>query len=102
MEGAQIRTLRRIAKDDDAAMSDLFDTYAPGVKQYAFRQLHNHADADEVTQLAFTRLYLRAKENPDLHQNYKSLEHLIHSIVSGIVTDNVRARRVDEEHESVL
>jgi len=102
MDGEQIRILRRIARDDDAAMSDLFDTYAPGVKQYAYRQLRNHADADEVTQLAFTRLYFRAKENPDLHKGYKSLEHLIHSIVTGIVTDMARTRRVEEKHESVL
>lgn len=102
MDGEQIRILRRIAKDDDAAMSDLFDTYAPGVKQYAYRQLRNHADADDVTQLVFTRLYFRAKENSELHKDYKSLEHLIHSIASGIAGDIVRARRVDEAHESVL
>ncbi len=102
MNGEQTRILRLLAKADEDVMKVVFDYYAPGVKQYARKCLRNDADAEDVTQLVFTRLYFRARENRGLHKQYESLEQLVYAIVSGLLKDVLRTRASDSEHETIL
>jgi RNA polymerase sigma-70 factor (ECF subfamily) len=80
--------MARLAAGDDAALDDLMGRHAEAVLRYLVRLLHDEAEAEDVAQETFVRVYLhRTKFNP--RQKFTTW---LYSIATNLARDRQRWR----------
>ncbi len=80
--------MARLATGHDAALNDLMDRHAPRLFHYLLRSLQNEADAADLAQEAFVRVYqTRARFNS--HHKFSTW---LYAIASNLVRDRYRWR----------
>ena len=90
----------RIAEGDPRAFRSLVDQYAPPLVIYLTRLLRNQAEAEEVAQEVFLRVWQRAGE----YQATFRASTWLHRIGHNLAIDQLRRRKgnseIDDEHEA--
>lgn len=87
----------RVAEGDASAYQELLKTYAPRLHHFALRLTRNFAEAEDIVQETFTRLWLHAG---DYDPNGR-LTTWLHRIAHNLAVDRLRLRgrlsELDEE-----
>jgi len=78
----------RIATGDRAAYRELVGRLAPGIQRYAERLVRDPAEAEDVTQETFLRLWLRARD----YDPVARVTTWIFRIAHNLCVDRLRAR----------
>lgn len=102
MEGHDEACFRLLASGDEEMLEILIDTYALRVKQYAFDQLHDDYDAEEIAISTFTMLFLRNRNRGYRHSSYQTLDHLLLVTAKGLIGDLRRRRKLEADRREIL
>jgi len=85
----------RVAEGDPAAYHDLVGRYAARLRHFALRMTRDGADADDVVQETFLRLWQRAAD----YTPQARVTTWLHRIAHNLCVDRLRARRRTEPLE---
>lgn len=102
MQGHDEACFRLLASGDEEMLEILIDSYALRVKQYAFDQLQDDYDAEEIAISTFTTVYLRNRNRGWRHASYETMSHLLVVTAKGLIGDMRRRRALEEERRQVL
>ncbi len=102
MQGHDEGCFRLLASGDEEMLEILIDTYAHRVKQYAFDQLHDDYDAEELVIATFTTVFLRNRNRGFRHASYQTISHLLVVTAKGLIGDLRRRRKLEEERRQIL
>lgn len=87
---------------DQAVMAQVFDTYAPRVKQFICNRAGKGVDADELTHEAFVKLYRHARSSPRFYSRFETIGQFLVVLTAGVVRDFQRRQQREERHEEAL
>ena len=87
-----------IKKGDEAALSELFDSYYQKLYQSSFKLLKTKDLADEVVQQAFIKLW----ENRDKIDTSRSIKGYLFIIAKNLIFDNLRNISRNEELKEII
>src|SRR3954464_4400429 len=102
MQGHDEACFRLLASGDEEMLEILIDTYALRVKQYAFDQLHDDYDAEDIAIATFTAVFLRNRNRGWRHASYETMCHLLVVTAKGLIGDLRRRRKLEEERRQIL
>lgn len=102
MEGHDEACFRLLASGDEEMLEILIDTYALNVKQYAFDQLHDDRDAEDIAIETFTTVFIRNRNRGFRHAAYDTMSHLLVVTAKGLIGDMRRRRQLEEERRQIL
>jgi RNA polymerase sigma-70 factor (ECF subfamily) len=86
--------LARLQAGEEQAVRDLADAYAGKIHQLAFRYLHNHEDAEEVTQDVLFKVYRKVGG----FRGDAALSSWIYRITFNTAMSRVRTARFQRQH----
>lgn len=97
--GTERRFLRRLQRRDEAAFTELVERYKAMVFGVSFRLLHDRADAEDVAQDVFVRVF----KGLDGFREQSSLRTWIYQITLNLSRNRLRARsrRAHGAHDSL-
>lgn len=97
--GTERRFLRRLQRRDEAAFTELVERYKAMVFGVSFRLLHDRADAEDVAQDVFVRVF----KGLDGFREQSSLRTWIYRITLNLSRNRLRARarRAHGAHDSL-
>ena len=78
---AETMLVRQVANGDQAAFQHLLDTYFASINRYAVRMMGNTANAEDITQEVFLRLWTRATSyKPEASKLSTWLHNIAHNL----------------------
>jgi RNA polymerase sigma-70 factor (ECF subfamily) len=86
---AELELMRRTAKGDAAAFRILSDLHLSKIMNFAYRLLHDRAEAEDVAQETFLRLWKEAAR----YEPKAKVTTWLHRIAHNLCVDRLRARR---------
>jgi RNA polymerase sigma-70 factor, ECF subfamily len=79
---SDVRLLEKAQQWDEAALAEIYDTYAPRLYRYAYRHLGHRATAQDVTSETFHRLLDALKNGGGPHTNLSAwLYRVAHNVI---------------------
>ena len=81
--------LQRVGRGDQRAFRELVDRYLQAITRFALRTLHDHAEAEEVAQETFLRLWTEAADFEPRAQ----LKTWLYRVARNQCIDRIRKRR---------
>jgi RNA polymerase sigma-70 factor (ECF subfamily) len=94
---AEVELMRRTAKGDPAAFRILSDLHLSKIMNFAYRLLHDRAEAEDVAQETFLRLWKDAGR----YEAKAKVTTWLHRIAHNLCIDRLRARRESTSPEAI-
>lgn len=74
--------------DSETELTQRYRRWRPALMSFFLKRVHDHAEAEDLTQDVFTRVFGGAQSDPELHAGY------IFQIASNLLRDRARRSRV--------
>ncbi|HEY3592442.1 MAG TPA: RNA polymerase sigma factor [Polyangiaceae bacterium] len=94
---AEIELMRRTAQGDAAAFRILSDLHLSKIMNFAYRLLHDRAEAEDVAQETFLRLWKDASR----YEGKAKVTTWLHRITHNLCVDRLRARREKPSSDTI-
>lgn len=91
--------MARIASGDAQAFASLVKLHLPRAYALAYRTLMNSAEAEEVAQDAFTKVWVKAREYDGARAAFATW---LHRIVVNLCLDRIRQRKYHESDDALV
>ncbi|HLU91738.1 MAG TPA: sigma-70 family RNA polymerase sigma factor [Pedomonas sp.] len=86
----------QVQADREIEQTQRYRRWRPALMSFFLKRVHDHAEAEDLTQDVFTRVFGSAKGDPDLHAGY------VFQVASNLLRDRARRARVRTEgHDTV-
>jgi RNA polymerase sigma-70 factor (ECF subfamily) len=90
--------MKRVASGDRQAFASLVKQHLPRAYALAYRTLMNSAEAEEIAQEAFTKVWVKARE---YDASRAALATWLHRIVVNLCLDRIRQRKYHEGDDAL-